>query len=121
MLRNLLIFIFLLVIAPCSHSDILVNLYESEVVVSDRDDLTFERAARAGLLKVLVKLSGDSAVFEKSQLDQIFGPAKCWLFVMDIFKKIAVYSASKLPLIKKPYFAKRWLQGSLYGQQIGLL
>ncbi len=76
MLRNLLIFIFLLVIAPCSHSDILVNLYESEVVVSDRDDLTFERAARAGLLKVLVKLSGDSAVFEKSQLDQIFGPAK---------------------------------------------
>ena len=76
MLRYFLIFISLLIIAPHIRGDVLVDLYESEILVSDRDDLTFQRAASTGLLNVLIKLSGDSAILEKYQLDQIFGSAK---------------------------------------------
>ena len=49
-------------------ADVLVDLYESEIKVPDRADMTFNKAIEEGLSKVIVKLSGDRDVLELPNL-----------------------------------------------------
>ena len=60
-------------------ADVLVDLYESEIWVPDRTDVTFNKAIEKGLSKVIVKLSGDKAVLELPKIIQLTNSARSLL------------------------------------------
>ena len=72
-------FCFLLFFAFNTKADVFVDLYESEIWVPDRTDMTFNKAIEKGLSKVIVKLSGDKAVLELPKIIQLTKSARSLL------------------------------------------
>ena len=62
---------FLLFFAFSTKADVLVDLYESEISVSDRRDATFNQAVEEGLSKVIVRLSGNKTVLKLPKIIQL--------------------------------------------------
>ena len=60
-------------------ADVLVDLYQSEIRVPDRTDMTFNKAIEEGLSKVIVKLSGDREVLELPKIMQLTKSARSLL------------------------------------------
>ena len=79
MYRLYLTFCLLLFVSCSAMADVLVDLYESEIWVPDRTDMTFNKAIEKGLSKVIVKLSGDKAVLELPKIIQLTKSARSLL------------------------------------------
>ena len=79
MYRFYLTFCLLLFVSCNAMADVLVDLYESEIWVPDRTDMTFNKAIEKGLSKVIVKLSGDKAVLELPKIIQLTNSARSLL------------------------------------------
>ncbi len=79
MYRFYLTFCLLLFVSYNAMADVLVDLYESEIWVPDRTDMTFKKAIEKGLSKVIVKLSGDKAVLELPKIIQLTKSARSLL------------------------------------------
>ena len=71
MCRFYLAFVLLPFVSLNVGADLLVDLYESEIRVTDREDVTFDKAIEEGLSKVIVKLSGDRDVLELPKIMQL--------------------------------------------------
>ncbi len=80
MYRFYLTFCLLLFVSLNAKADVLVDLYESEIWVPDRADVTFNKAIEEGLSKVIVKLSGDRDVLELPKIMQLTKSARSLLF-----------------------------------------